>query len=469
MTRRATFTMMKLTPDIYTLLLALCLLLPLYSCNEEEPPLPDNAVAFESAQLGMGNDENSLTVKISAGRVVDKDVPVTVSLATDGVTYGSDFTTIPAAAGNAIALTIPQGAREVSFQVEAMKGVLFDGDEKVTFTIVDAGDPIKVGSQAALVLSFSEILAAGATMVVDGGGADYDNKVFIDLSASRQTAVARDQWDLGFYMDDDFRVIINSSLSMLVRPLDKTDLNEVTASDTIGFAEEMVLATPQALAWIDDPKGDLDNTVIAEISEVDTENKVYIVNRGDGIGAAPHRGWKKIRILRNGDGYTVQHADIGANSFEEIQVEKAAAYVFKYVLFESGPVTIEPLRERWDIAWTFFMNETIFGPDPVPYTFQDMIIQNRDGVETAKVETSAISYDDFSEADLAALTFTSSQTGIGSDWRVTSPPPAAVHTDRFYVIKDAAGNYYKLKFNLLMRDGVRGNPEFEYALVAAGG
>ena len=464
MNNQTTFAMKKLN-ILYKLILGLSLLLPAYSCSDDDPPLPDNVATFESAELGLGGNEDNLTVKIKSSRAVDSAVPVTVSLATEGVTYGTDFTTTPAASANSISVIVPQGSSEATFMVVREADALLDGDEKVIFTISNAGDPLKVGTPASLVLSFSEILSQGASVDVDGGGADYPNKVFIDLSANRQTAFARDGWDLGFYMDDDFRVILNSSSSMLARPLDKSDLNDVTEADTVGFAEEMVLATVDALPWIDDPTGDLEKTAIAEVSATDSENKVYIINRGGGIGDDPHRGWKKIRVIRNGTGYTVQHADIEATTFEEIQVEKDDTYLFKYVLFELGTVEAEPARNKWDIAWTFFMNSAFFGPDPVPYTFQDMVIQNRHGVETAKVLTGDVSYDNFSEADLAGLTFTSSQIGIGSDWRVTSPPPPMVHADRFYVIKDAAGNYYKLKFNLILRDGVRGNPQFEYALV----
>lgn len=467
MNNQTIFAMNKMNV-LYKMVLGLYLLLPAYSCSDDDPPLPDNVATFESAQLGLSADEDNLTIKVKTSRAVDAGVSVTVSMAAEGVSYGTDFTTTPAASGNSISLIVPQGSSEASFVVARESGALLDGDETITFTISDTGDPLKLGTPASLVLSFSEILAEQATVDADGGGATYSNKVFIDLSANRQTPVERTEWDLGFYMDDDFRVILNSSVAMLARPLDKTDLNDVTAADTVGFAEEMVLATPEALPWVDDPTGDLENTAIAEVSASDSENKVYIINRGDGIGDDPHRGWKKVRVIRNGSGYTVQHADINATTFEEIQVEKDDTYLFRYVLFESGTVDVEPARDKWDIAWTFFMNSTYFGPEPVPYTFQDMIIQNRYGVATAKVLTSTVLYENFSEADLEGLTFTTSQTGIGSDWRVTSPPPPTVHTDRFYVVKDADGNYFKLKFNLIVRDGVRGNPQFEYALVKAG-
>ena len=41
-----------------------------------------------------------------------------------------------------------------------------------------------------------------------------------------------------------------------------------------------------------------------------------------------------------------------------------------------------------------------------------------------------------------------------------------VHTDRFFVIKDANGNFYKVLFRALKNDlGERGYPVFEYKLL----
>src|SRR5690606_25515950 len=105
----------------------------------------------------------------------------------------------------------------------------------------------------------------------------------------------------------------------------------VTAADTADFDDVMIVganSSIEALAWIDDPAGDLSKTAIASVSATTAENKVYIVNRGasnppsDPSQPIPSRGWKKIRIVRNGDGYTLQHADIAATTFQEIQITK---------------------------------------------------------------------------------------------------------------------------------------------------
>src|SRR5690606_16521049 len=100
------------------------------------------------------------------------------------------------------------------------------------------------------------------------GGPQQPNKVFVDLSANRQSYVNRSDWDLGFYMaEGQFRVILNSSSSMMARALDKNNLNDVTAADTIGWGVQLstdavfaaVTSGPppawiaDAIDWIDDP------------------------------------------------------------------------------------------------------------------------------------------------------------------------------------------------------------------------
>lgn len=455
------------------------LMLVFFSC-EEDPQLPDSQAAFESAQLGFMADENELMVNINFSRPAPSAGTITINFEATGLTYGVDFTTTPEATGNTITLPVVAGASQVSFTISKAESVLLDGDESVTFLINGADNGLVVGETTQLVLSFAEILAEQAIMNINGGGPDYPNKVFIDLSANRQTAVERTSWDLGFFMGDDFRVILNSSVTMMARALDKTDLNAVTVADIVGFDEEMVVganATIEAMAWIDDPEGDLKKTAIAAISETDSENKVYIINRGaanppsDPSQPVPSRGWKKIRVIRNGNGYTLQHADIAATTYQEIQITKDSQYNFRYIHFENGLVNVEPAKDRWDIAWTGFTNSTNFGGGSIPYYFQDIILQSRNGVETAELLiANAGTYEAFEESNLTGVIWQTTQLGIGAKWRSGGGPGSApaVRSDRFYLVKDVDGNIYKVRFTALTQNGERGRPQVEFALVKKG-
>lgn len=444
--------------------------------------LPDNLVVFTATEQGITDAEASINVKVKLTRPTDKDVELIIRMTEQNIS-SAEFSTTPAVnttAGpdfNTLKLVIPSGNNEASFTVAKTAGVLFDGDEKLNFEIYRSDAPVMIGTKKTFTLNFAELIATNAGFTINGGGTTYGNKVFIDLSANRQTAVNRANWDLGFYTeagDANFRVILNSSVAMMAKQINKNDLNTVTAADTVGFSADVAYSpfapVPAQMPYVDYPNGDLTKTAIALIPSTATDSKVYIINRGTGVGSpAPARGWKKIRILRNASGgYTLQHADIAATSFTSIDIPKDDAYFFKYVSFENGVLNIEPQKKKWDLAWTYFGYTTNFGGGEVPYMFQDFIIQNRN-VQVAKILEATKAYNDFNASSLTdgtvTLTWNTSQTSIGSDWRRTTPSPAQTYSDRYYIIKDGDGNYYKVKFTSLTDGGQRGFPVIAFALV----
>lgn len=446
------------------------------ACRKREGlSLPDNYIVFNTDAQGINESESSITVTVKLSRGTDKDIPVVIHITEQGAAYGTQYTTAPAAVSGVLNITVPSGNNEASFTVNKKPGVLFDGTEKTVFDLYSSGSLVLIGITKKLTLSFAELVATSSSYTINGGGATYPNKVFIDLSANRQTAVPRTNWDFGFYSGDatDFKIILNSSVGMMVKQLTKNDLAQVSATDTIGFLADVTYSpfSPviTQMPYVDYPDGDLNKTAIGLIAANAADNKVFIVNRGAGVGTpAPARGWKKIRIIRNATGgYTLQHADIAATTFSSIDIPKEDKYFFKYISFDNGVVPVEPEKKKWDIAWAYFGYVTNFGGGEVPYLFQDIVIQNRN-VQVARVLTSAKDYSAFTEADIAAQSFSSVQTTIGSDWRRTTPSPAQTYSDRYYIIKDGSNNYYKLKFTALTDGGVRGYPGIEYALVKRG-
>jgi hypothetical protein len=229
---------------------------------------------------------------------------------------------------------------------------------------------------------------------------------------------------------------------------------------------------PEQLPWFDNIAGDLTKTVIPAVSAIDAENKVIILNRGTGGGIAA-RPWIKLRVLRNaGGGYTLQYAGIQETTYKTIIIPKDILYHFKYVSFEKGLVDAQPEKEKWDLVWTYSVFEANFGAGPVPYNFSDLIAANYlSGVTVspkiyANAATAVSAYDAFNKDSVAATTLVNNRWAIGSGWRSTQPA-TGVRLDRFYVIKDAAGNYYKFKcVDMGIGDGgLRGKPKFKYTLI----
>lgn len=324
------------------------------------------------------------------------------------------------------------------------------------------------------------IPSTGAQIKLNGiaaneAGSVAGNSVYLDLSADRQTPVLRTGWDLGFYSGADFRVILNNTAVAGAKVLATNDLATVGAADTIGLTlnTSQFNPLPVHLTYFDNIAGDLTKTVIPAVSATDAENKVIILNRGTGGGIAA-RPWVKLRVLRNTTGgYTLQYAGIQETTFRTLQVSKDAAYHFKYISFENGIVAAEPEKEKWDLVWSYSVFESNFGAGPVPYNFSDLIAVNYlSGVTVAtKIYANATvaesAYSAFNKDSVTLTTPSTNRWAIGSGWRSTQPATGA-RLDRFYIIKDATRNYYKLKcisMGIGTDGGTRGKPEFRYSLI----
>ncbi|MET1055072.1 MAG: HmuY family protein [Pedobacter sp.] len=321
----------------------------------------------------------------------------------------------------------------------------------------------------------------GSTLTLNGligteDGASAGNSVFVDFSTDKQTSAARASWDLGFYSGTDYRVILNHSVGATAIITTKNNLNDVTAADTTALAASATLAVGQGLGTfgiIDPVAGNtteyLAGTVIQAVSATEAENKVYIVNRG-AAGITGNRGWQKIRVIRNASGYTLQYAKITETTFKTLNIAKDAAFNFKYVSFATGAVNVEPEKAAWDIEWGL---STYRAGTTLPYIYSDFVLINFvGGVTAAEVifsgtaANSTVTYANFTETNLSGITFLATRDVIGSNWRATTGT-VGVKTDRFYLVKDGAGNVYKLKFISFSAtdSGVRGKPVIEYKLV----
>lgn len=332
-----------------------------------------------------------------------------------------------------------------------------------------------------------EVPSVGATIPASVGGANQPNQLYLDLSTGESKSINRQSWDFGFSSGSDFRVVINGSLKMAVKKLSTSDITlaqEIDANVTVGGG-----TTASSNGFVDNPTGVLAGagagigTAIAEISATDADNKVYLVNLGYAVSTAKPaagsvsvdgdaRGWKKVRILRNGNGYKIQYADLASTTFTEKTVAKEADFNFAFFSLTTGnTVSVEPQKTKWDLNFTTFTNY-LSGETEVTYGYSDFIVTNmKGGTQAYQVLTADKTYEAFVKADVLEANFTVSATDqriIGANWRSGGGPFTlpSIRTDRFYIIKDAAGNYYKVKFLAMTNDaGERGHATLEYAIL----
>lgn len=454
-------------------------LITLISCDDDETK-PVFGVAFETTAAGVEDKDETIDIKLTFSVPARVASEITIDVLETGVSHGSEYQTTPAPVANKITVSVPVGAESASFAFKRLAEFI-DSGKKVKFTasVVTGESNAVISGNTSIEVSFEAVASPGSSLVAEAGGPTEPNQVFVDFSQNKQTTVARTSWDLGFYAGDKNRVILNYSTYTLAKALDKTDMNAVTSADTVGMKNTIRLTIDNSNVFIDNPNGDLTATVIAEVSATDSQNKVYIINRGGGPGLTSEgqpsvsvvpRGWKKVRILKNGDGYKLQYADINATTFQEATINKNSLYNFNFFSFENGVASVEPKKNEWEICFTVSSN--VIPGTTTAYGYSDFVRTNGTGGVTAVeiatkangVDTGAKSYEAFTLADVTGLTFSNTNNSIGSRWRST-PPPTIIDY-RYFIVKDSEGNYYKVKFLSFMNDaGERGHTTFKYELL----
>lgn len=456
-------------------------LLAFAACNSDDDNKAAQAgVAFAVPSLNL--TDNVTPIQILFSTPAASAGSVTVTYTTTAVAYGTDFSTLPAADAGKITVPFQANASSVSFSFNKLADAIEGEVKNVVFKISNVSlANATITGNTSIQVNFNETASLGSSLAAEVGGPTQPNQVYVDLSSGARTTVPRVSWDLGFYSGAEFRVALNSSLKMSAKVLETTNIDEVQFPD-----ESMLISQGQGIAsQIDHPAGLITQTAIAAVSDVPADNKVYLINMGsnpaatppavgaDGSGSGTSRGWKKIRVTKSGENYVIDYANIDATTHQTATVTKNSAFNFTFFSIATGVVNVEPQKTQWDLNFTTFTN--LVGPT-TPYYYPDFVVTNlKGGAKAYQVLNSAgVTYDAFTAANVTEASFTEDQRNIGSNWRSTSvtgpdglPTSAFVlRTDRFFVIKDPAGNFYKLRFTGgANQAGERGYPTFQYALL----
>lgn len=447
----------------------------LTSCSKDALFIEDPfVVAFQETSGKLLDIDTQKDIKLIYSETAYEQSIVKIRITTENVLYGRDFITIPAAEGNELSVPININEIENKFQIVELNNSFTDV-MKITFSISSIEqDNANIQGNVSHELSDSAYL--GGVFYPTIGGPNEPNQVYVDLSSNKETVVRRDVWDLGFYGGEEFRVTINGSLYMAVSALTNTDINSVNSLSVATLQPLVAVGTfdPENKVYVDGPNGNILETAISEISEDDFKNPVYLLNLGVEIGttqpntgsvaiAGESRGWKKIRILRDGNGYILQYADLDATTYNEISISKDADFNFSFFSFKTNKiVNVEPPKLQWDISFTVFTNIIAQAGS---YGFSDFSLHNRKGgVTSYSLVDNTISYKNFTATNVNETLFQESQIVIGSSWRNVFD--RTVNSNIYYVLKDANNNYFKIRFlDLTNENGERGFPRFEYTLL----
>lgn len=398
-----------------------------------------------------------------------------IKITEDKATYNVDYSTSISATNNEIIVPIKKGETSTNFTFKNLIYPFDRSDKSIQFEITKIDYPTAIiQGYTSTKISFENSI--GGTIDVEIGGPNQQFQVYVDLSKETQTKVKRDSWDLGFYNGTYFRVELNSSIYMAAKALDETDLSKVSKASVGKLINEVAVGTftDTNKDYIDHPAGDILQTAIPEIKE--TDNPVYLLNLGYEVGtmtpavgsaavAGNSRGWKKVKFIKKDEQYLMQYADLDDTTFTEKVISKNSTHNFIHFSFATNEiVNVEPPKLDWDLNFTVFTN-LIAGNGS--YGYSDYVVNNiKAGAKAYRVDvTNEITYDNFNESMIDESKFMNDQRAIGDSWRQVTAPQK-LFADRFYIIKDAENNYYKIKMlAFLSTSGVRGYPKFEYKLI----
>lgn len=459
----------------------LFILIGLTSCSDDDGLTPNPfVISFAETSTNYATIQPTEQIQLIFSEPAKNSGYVVIELDATAE-YGIDYTTSLDVENRRAEIPFFAGDNALSFQftnlIEDFNPAL-DQDKKIEFKIVEINYTGAHSIQGYTTHLVSFNVKLGGSEQPEVGGPNEPNQVYFDLSTGEYKLKKRDEWDLGFYSGEEFRVILNGSIYMATKSLGVTDIDAITQTDIpSNYFTEVAIGTfnPDNEEYVDNPSGNINQTAIQEIAVDATGNQVYLLNLGFEVGtSAPNvgsvnvagdaRGWKKIRVLRQDNGYLLQYADLTETTHQEIFIPKRPEYNFNHFSFNANDIVdVQPPKNEWDLCFTVFTN-VIEGAGS--YGYSDMVLNNLlGGAKAFMVEGNSDDYQNYELNEVEATSLLlDDQRAIGSEWRNVFQH--AAYADRFFVLKDTEGYWYKIRFLALVNEnGERGFPKFEYELL----
>jgi|SRR5690554_784803 len=278
-------------------------------------------------------------------------------------------------------------------------------------------------------------------------GEDYSKQVWFDLGTNAIVKInLRTDWDLAFDCSINHNLLyLNSALGASVAFTNETDFDKVTSDAGLTYTYEH-------------HSGRKDSMAIGEVSNL---RNVLILNRGytpsnDEIGKL------KIQITsaENGE-YHITYAKLDGSNQQTAVISKSPQYNKVAYSFTTNEVLqIEPPKTDYDLCFTQYT--FIYTVPPQAYSVNGALI-NSYNTEVAKEFQKDFSK--ITKDDAQNLFYSNIADVIGHHWKDFNLQNDVyqIYTNQNYLIKDAAGNLFKLHFlDFYDENGVKGAPSFEY-------
>jgi hypothetical protein len=299
------------------------------------------------------------------------------------------------------------------------------------------------------------VAPATSQALTAGMGSDYSTMLYFNvLSGLFVKQLPHYNYDLQLEAAPNGRAIyLNSSNFMFVRNKGQVPFESIT--DTLSSA-----------AWrYDYPTGSEARTAIGTWYNPDgtSKNEVYVLNRGyDANGNTI--GFAKLMVLAATDkSYTLRYGTLDNTFDTTITIQKNEdKYLMQFSLTSFGIEDIDPDKNEWHLQFSQYTDYDITDQgDTIPYLVRG-VLSNNWNTQALKVEGEEWTAIDktFAEAQLLS----SARNSIGYDWKAFSLTTGIyeIVPGVIYIIREAGGNYYKLRFVDFYNDsGEVGYAKFE--------
>ncbi len=301
----------------------------------------------------------------------------------------------------------------------------------------------------------------GMANMVSENGIDYQNQLYFDLGTGQLKAQnKRDAWDLALGCDPDHpNLMVNSAMLQAVAATGDTDFSRNYDPSVHSFRYES--AETFFNRGIMQTDFGSDGTPAGE---------VFLIDLGRDLNNQ-RRGHKKLQILQFDKGtYRVKIANPDGSDTQEFEVDTDAGYNLQFVSFNdiNTVLTLEPLKDEWDLHFTKYMEKLWDGEDTLDYSVTGCLI-NPYGCSAYYAEDlsldSTISYSDITANDIIPSLFNTSANSIGFDWKFYDLDAGAfaVLNRNIYFVRDTENQVYRLRFvGFYDASGNKGAVSFEY-------
>ena len=293
------------------------------------------------------------------------------------------------------------------------------------------------------------LIARGASVLTTISiGANYESQIWFDLGTnSIIKSNARTDWDLAFESEsNDYVVYLNTSNVSSAVETPTTDFANVRSVSGLTFG-------------YDASSGNLDSLAIGDVS---SNNKVWIVDRGFSPSGSDLGKWKVKFESATANSYTLRFGRLNDSVGTVVVINKNPIKGRVAFSFVSGMTyDLEPEKTAFDLCFTQYTN-VFYEPTFYPYSVNGAIINS---YRTEVFEAFGQNFEQIDLAFAQSQFYSNHLDVIGYDWKFYDFGSSSYIVDKtkVYILKDASGNYFKLRFlDFYDENGVKGTPSFEY-------